>query len=37
MGIPRDDIEIATIQVDEATIVLPFQFCRFDNSALVVQ
>ena len=37
MGIP-DDIEIATIaQVDEATIVLPFQFCKFDNSALVVQ
>ena len=37
MGIP-DDIEIATIaQVDEATIVLPFQFCKFDSSALVVQ
>ena len=40
MGIP-DDIEIATIaQVDEttivkikATIVLPFQFCKFDSSA----
>ena len=37
MGIP-DDIEIATIaQVDEATIVLLFQFCKFDSSALVVQ
>ena len=37
MGIP-DEIEIATIaQVDEAPIVLPFQFCKFDNSALVVQ
>ena len=44
MGI-SDDIEIATIaQVDKATtvkikatIALPFQFCKFDSSALVVQ
>ena len=44
MGI-SNDIEIATIaQVDEATMVkikatiaLPFQFCKFDSSALVVQ
>ena len=37
MGI-HYDIEIATIaQVDEATIVMPFQFCKFDSSALVVQ
>ena len=36
MGI-SDDTEIATIVKIKAAIVLPFQFCKFDSSALVVQ